>query len=96
MTAYVVGHVKVLNSDLWNQYRESVPKTFKPFQAEVIIRGKKIKCLSGKDLSSDQIVIIKFPNQETIDLWYESTAYQDLICLRDDAADVQLFLYTNT
>jgi uncharacterized protein (DUF1330 family) len=96
MTAYVIGHVKVLDDNLWNQYRQSVPDTFKEFGAEVIIRANKIRCLSGQDISADQIVVISFPNTEHIESWYQSSSYQKLISLRDFAADVQLFSYSGT
>lgn len=96
MTAYVIGHVKVLDTHLWGQYRQSVPETFKKYGAEVMIRANKMRCLSGQDISSDQVVVIRFENTELIESWYQSESYQQLISLRDRAAEVQLFSYSGS
>jgi uncharacterized protein (DUF1330 family) len=39
------------------------------------------------------IVVIEFPDQSTLDLWFESEKYQALIPLRDKAADVVITTY---
>lgn len=94
MAAYVIGHVKVLDSNLWANYRQLVPDTFKAYGAEVMIRASKNRCLAGTDMTTNQVVVIQFPNSEMIDLWYQSKSYQDLIDLRDRAAEVHLFSFS--
>ena len=38
-------------------------------------------------------VVIKFPDQHTLHAWYTSQAYQELIPIRDQAADAVLLSY---
>lgn len=91
--AYVVGHVLVKKPDLWNKYRSLVPDTFKKYGGEVLFRGEKNQSLAGNDLVENQLVVIKFPDIQSINSWYSSGAYQDLILLRDEAAQVTLTSY---
>ena len=39
------------------------------------------------------MVVIRFPSIDAIDRWYHSDAYQALIPLRDEAADVTIVGY---
>jgi uncharacterized protein (DUF1330 family) len=92
-SAYVVGHVLVKNQDLWDKYRSLVPETFKKFGGEVLFRGEKKQSLAGNDLVENQLVVIKFPDIQSINSWYLSGEYQDLVLLRDQAAQVTLTSY---
>ena len=91
--AYVVGQVLVKNHDLWDKYRSLVPETFKKYGGEVLFRGEKNKSLAGNDLVENQLVVIKFPDVQSINSWYSSAEYQNLISLRDQAAQVTLTSY---
>jgi uncharacterized protein (DUF1330 family) len=39
------------------------------------------------------VVVIRFPDAQALDDWYSSDAYQALIPLRTEAADVDLINY---
>lgn len=38
-------------------------------------------------------MVIEFPDQETLQNWYRSEAYQSLIPIRDRSADVAIISY---
>ena len=90
--AYVVGHLTVKNSEKWAEYRAQVPATLEPWGAEVVLRGKRLELLAGEQPHND-IVVIRFPSNEAINSWYSSLAYQALIPLRQQAADMILVSY---
>jgi uncharacterized protein (DUF1330 family) len=90
--AYVVGHVTVKNAEKWAEYRNQVPATLKPWGAELVFRGKKVATLAGEHSHLD-IVVIRFPDREAINGWYFSAAYQSLIPLREQAAEMVLLSY---
>lgn len=92
MAAYLVGHIKVIDEELWNQYVAGVAESITHYEAKIIFRGKLDKILAGKH-QYDLAVVIEFNNQYTIDAWYESEKYQALIPLRDKAADVVITTY---
>ena len=92
MPAYVIGHITVKDPEKWAEYRNQVPGTLAPWSAEPVFRGRKTSVLSG-DHSHIDTVVIRFPDTESVEQWYNSTAYQELIPLRKDAADVDLISY---
>jgi uncharacterized protein (DUF1330 family) len=92
MAAYLIGHITIKDPAQWKRYTDGVAKSLTPFGAEIIFRGKRSTVLCG-DHSYSHAVVIKFPDQPTLQQWYNSKAYQDLIPIRDQAADVVLISY---
>jgi uncharacterized protein (DUF1330 family) len=90
--AYVVGQITVKNEALWAEYRSKVPGTLAPWNAELVFRGRQVRALSGECPHAD-IVVIRFTSLADADDWHNSVAYQALIPLRQDAADVVLTTY---
>jgi uncharacterized protein (DUF1330 family) len=90
--AYLVGNVTVKVPEKWAEYTRQVPGTLAPFGAELVFRGKKVAVLAGENPHAD-VVVIRFPDVEAIDRWFASAAYQALIPLREEAADVVLVCY---
>jgi uncharacterized protein (DUF1330 family) len=90
--AYVIGHITVKDAEKWNEYRNQVPATLAPWGAELVFRGKLAAVLSGEHRHADTVVI-RFPDTKAIDGWYASPAYQSLIPLRKEAAEIVLLAY---
>ncbi|MBP8812259.1 MAG: DUF1330 domain-containing protein [Laribacter sp.] len=90
--AYVVGHLTVKDSELWNEYRDKVPATLIPWKGELVFRGKQVSVLSG-DSPHPGIVVICFPSLAEAQGWFSSLAYQALIPLRQQAAEMVLSIY---
>ncbi|MDI3513295.1 MAG: hypothetical protein PWP40_524 [Rhodocyclaceae bacterium] len=89
---YVVGHITVKNAEMWAEYRSRVPATLTPWGGELVFRGKQVAALSGASPHED-IVVIRFPSVAAVNDWFSSPAYQALIPLREQAADVLLLSY---
>ncbi len=92
MAAYLIGHITVKNPDKWKIYVAGVQKSLEPFEAEVIFRGKRARVLAGEH-PYQNTVVIKFPDQPTLQKWYQSESYQALIPVREQAADVVIISY---
>ncbi len=90
--AYVVGQITVKDAALWARYRAEVPATLAPWGAELVFRGQQVAVLSGENPHAD-IVVIRFPDTAAVDAWFGSPAYQALIPLRQQAAEVVLLSY---
>jgi uncharacterized protein (DUF1330 family) len=90
--AYVVGQVTVKNPDKWAEYRSRVPATLEPWGAELVFRGKQVAALAGANPHPD-IVVIRFPDAAAVARWFSSPAYQALIPLREEAAEMVLLTY---
>jgi uncharacterized protein (DUF1330 family) len=90
--AYLVGNITVKDADKWAQYRHEIPATLVPWGAELVFRGKQVATLAGNNPHTD-IVVIRFPDIGSLDSWHASAAYQAIIPLRQQAADVVLTSY---
>ena len=93
--AYVIGHITVKDPVKWAEYRAQVPATLAPWQAELVFRGERLAVLAGAHRHTDTVVI-RFPSQKAIDGWYDSPAYQALIPLRREAADLDLVSFAES
>ena len=91
-TACLIGHITIKDAEKWAAYRSQVPATLEPWGAELVFRGQRVAVLAGEHPHSD-VVVIRFPSQEAIAGWHSSAAYQALIALRQQAADVVLLSY---
>ena len=72
--------------------RASVPATLVPWHAELLLRGRRARLLSGETPHTDTVVI-RFPDTAAVEGWYRSAAYAALIPLREQAAEVLLVSY---
>ena len=91
-TAYLVGHISVINPELWAEYRSKVPETLTPWGGELVFRGQQVAILDGDNPHTD-IVVIRFPDIAALQDWFSSAVYQELIPLRQQAADMDLMAY---
>ena len=92
MSAYLIGHIKIKDTAQWAVYVEGVRKSLLPFAAQVVFRGKRAAVLTGEH-AYENTVVIKFPDQPTLQNWYQSETYQQLIPTRDRAADVVIISF---
>ena len=90
--AFVVGQMTVKQPEKWAQYRSQVLATLLPFGAELVFRGEQVQSFSGVNPHPD-IVVIRFSSLADAQGWHASAAYQALIPLRQEAADVVLTTY---
>ena len=93
-TAYVIGHITIKDAEKWAQYRSQVQATLVPWGANLVCRGKRLQVLSGEHHHTD-MVVIRFPDANSVSGWFNSQAYQALIPLRNQAAEVALVSYAS-
>lgn len=93
MSAFLIATVSVKDNEKFQAYAVRSKATFDLFKAEVLIKGKRQGALAGQ-ADHQATAIVKFKDMETLDRWYLSDAYQTLIPLRDEAADITITKYT--
>lgn len=91
-TATVIGHITVKDEQKWAEYRSKVPATLAPWNAELLLRGSLAEVLAGRHDHTDTVAI-RFPSLAAARGWYRSAAYQALIPLRQQAAELDLMLF---
>ena len=92
MSAFMIATISIKNPEKFQEYAEKVPATVIPFGGELLIKGKFTGALTG-EADHQMAGVVKFPDLESIDNWFNSDAYQALIPLRNEGADVQMTKY---
>ncbi len=90
--AYVIGQITIKIPERWAEYRSLVPATLTPWGGELVFRGTKVAEWAGQN-RHPETVVIRFPSLEAAHGWFASPAYQLLVPLRQQAADVDLMAY---
>jgi len=92
MTAFFVATSRIKDSEKFAEYGAKAAGTFPAFGGTLVIRGKADQALAGH--SDHQAVgVVRFPDMESLNNWYQSNEYQALIPLREEAADMTLVSY---
>ncbi|VAV91850.1 hypothetical protein MNBD_ALPHA02-365 [hydrothermal vent metagenome] len=92
MSAFFIATVTVKDGEKFQEYAVRSKETFDISGGEIVLRGKYVAALTGK-ASHQAAAIVKFQNMNALDDWYNSKAYQALIPLRDEAADMTIVKY---
>lgn len=90
--AYVVGQVTIKDQAKWAEYQAAVPATFGAWGGEKIGGGTQFQSLAGPQ-TPPNVVVLRFPDREALENWFNSAEYQGLVELRDSGADVILTAY---
>lgn len=92
MSAFIIATVKVKDPEKFAAYGRKAGPSMAPFGGEVHLRGKfSAQLTNGDSLSAS--AVLKFPDIKSAQDWHASPAYQEIIPLRDEGADVTLTLY---
>ena len=88
MTAYIVGHLTVRNTDWQKDYQARLP--------EIVARhGGKLTAgapqhFEGDGAMPDRVVVFEFPTMEAARAWYADPDHAPLVELRQTGADLFL------
>ncbi len=86
MPAYVIADLRqVTDLDKLMEYGRLTSPTIKAHGGRYLAAGENIEVLDGS-WESDRLVILEFPDMETVRRWYNSEAYQPLIAIRQAAS----------
>jgi len=92
MTAIFVATSRVKDPQKYAEYGASASATIAAFGGALVVRGKASDTLVG--VSDHQTVAVaRFPDMAALKSWYQSSDYQALIPLRDEAVDMTLVTY---
>lgn len=91
MTAYVIADVEVLDTALYETYRQQVPATISEFGGRYLVRGGDLTVLEGT-WSPKRCVILAFPSMAQLKAWYDSPAYVPLRAIRERSTKSNLVM----
>lgn len=93
MSAFLTVTVKIKDPEKFQQYAQIARPTVGPYEGEIVAKGKAVKALAGNELAHDVTLVVKFPDIEALERWYNSDEYQAVIPLRDEAAETNFIIH---
>ena len=85
MPAYVLANVRITDPAGFEEYRKLVPASIAAFGGRYLVRGGATEVTEG-DWKAHHLIVLEFPDVETIKAWYHSAAYKKLLELRQRTA----------
>lgn len=92
MTAFFVATAKIKDAEKFQEYAKKAGATLAPHGGELVLRGKAGPVLAGA-ADHESVGIIKFADDTALSAWFNSDAYQAIIPLRLEAADMTISSY---
>lgn len=93
MTAFFIATVTIKDPEKFQEYARQAGATFAAHGGEPVMRGRLDSMLTGGEAGHQTVGIVKFPDAAALSAWHASSAYQAIIPLRDEAADVTIASY---
>jgi uncharacterized protein (DUF1330 family) len=82
LPAYLVVEHIITDAVRFEEYRTKVSPMIAKHGGRYLTKGGSHKFLEGGHWKPERVVIIEFPNMQSLDNWYSSPEYQPLIALR--------------
>jgi uncharacterized protein (DUF1330 family) len=96
MPVYMVAEVKKKDKQKYNEYIAALTKIMEKYGGRYLVRGGRMTPLfRGRELERrhlDKILILEFQTEADFKRCFTSPEYQELIPLRDDAAEMRAAL----
>ncbi len=89
MTAYLIADVDVTDPTAFEEYKREVPATEAPYGGKYLGRGGLTKVLEG-DWQPHRLVIVEFPDMDSLMAWYDSPGYARLKAIRQRCATTRI------
>ena len=86
MSAYFIANIKIHDENEYQKYLENVDNVFKKFNGKYLTVDEKPEVLEGK-WNYSRLVLIEFPDKDSLKKWYYSSEYQDILKFRLSGAD---------
>jgi uncharacterized protein (DUF1330 family) len=89
MPAYVIVETAIHDPEQYERYKAASPGAVAAGGGRFVARGGELAVLEG-DWNPKRLVILEFEDLEAAKRWYASPGYQDVMKLRDGAADLNM------
>ena len=86
LSAYFIANIRINDDNEYQKYLEGVDKVFNKYDGEYLVVDNNPTIIEGKwDYS--RLVLIEFPDKDSLKKWYYSDDYQTILKYRLLAAE---------
>ena len=89
MAAYVLADITILDLEVYEECRRQVPAVIEKYGGRYLVRGGASEVLEG-EWQPSRLIVLEFPDMDTLQRWYRSDDYQVLLRIRQRAARTNL------
>jgi uncharacterized protein (DUF1330 family) len=94
MPAYLIVEHIITDRAKFEEYRTKVGPLIAQFGGRYLTKSGSHRQPEGGHWKPERVVIIEFPNMQSLDTWYNSPEYQPLIMLRKECTSELDMLFT--
>jgi len=91
MSAYFVAQITIRDDSAYQKYLDGFDEVFARFDGEVVAVDDQPAVLEGS-WHRTRFVLIRFPSEQKLRLWYESPEYQAIARSRQAASEADVLL----
>jgi uncharacterized protein (DUF1330 family) len=88
--AYLIAEVQVTDPDTFKQYVAALPGTMAPYKVRTLARSNA-EPLDQSTPPAGNLVVLAFNGMEDLKAWWNSSAYQAIIPLREKSAKTRIY-----
>ena len=92
MAAFLVVTLQVSDTPAFNAYRDAIAGLEADYGGRYLVRAPVLDRLEGEGSDDERVVVMAFPDAQSIRNFIGSDAYQAAKCLRDGAATLNMRL----
>ena len=85
MAAYFIGRIRVLDPAEYQRCTAQTPGVIKAFGGRFLVRGGPVGFTEGS-WEADRWVVVEFPDMASLEKWYNSKEYQQILQIRMKSA----------
>lgn len=82
MAAYLIAEHIITDAAKFDEYRARVAPMMAKHGGRYLTKGGSHKLPEGGHWTPQRVVIVEFPDMDSLNAWYESSEYRPLIALR--------------
>ncbi len=94
MAAYLIAEHTITDAARFEEYRTRVGPMMARYGGRYLTKGGTHKLPEGGHWNPERVVIIEFPDMDSLNRWYSSAEYQPLIALRKACTSDMDMLFT--
>lgn len=92
MPAYLIAEHIITNAAIFEEYRAKVGPMIAKHGGRYLTKGGSHKMPEGGHWKPERVVIMEFPDMDSLNAWYSSSEYRPLIALRKKCtSDLDMF-----
>lgn len=91
MSSYFIAQVRINDEDEYQKYLDGCDEIFAKYKGEYLAVDNNPTVLEG-EWSYTRMIVIRFPSEDELRRWYQSSEYQNLLQYRLNAAKCDTLL----